>query len=310
MSFDFTGRKIRLATRGSALALFQANAVSSIIRQHFPSIEVELVIVTTTADRQAERPLHEIGDKGMFVKEIEEAILAGQADAGVHSLKDLPGILYEGLRLSAVLPREDVRDVLLSREGQKLDELPAGAKVATSSLRRQSQLLHLRPDLRVVPVRGNVDTRLRKLREANFDAMIMAAAGLRRLKLDEAITQYLPVETMLPAAGQAAIGIEAPKYSDFDLVWDAINDPSTRTCVEAEREFTRRMGADCRTPVGCYCRLEQNHVQLRAMVCAANGSTCLVSRQTRLADIADEAARAAAEDLFARGAAAILASHT
>lgn len=300
---------IRLATRGSALALWQARRVSDLIARAAPEAVVELVPISTSADRHQERPLREFGDKGLFVKEVEEALLDGRADAAVHSLKDVPGVLPEGLVLAATPEREDPRDVLISRFPNGLDALPEGAVVATSSLRRRGQLLRLRPDLRTADVRGNVDTRIRKVRDGEFDAMILAAAGVRRLGLEEEIAEIIPTDEMIPAATQGILAIETPADSPFMEIWKALDDPFVRTAAEAEREFVRALGADCHTPAACFCspaRDETELLRLMAMVCLPDGTRHVSADITCRYCDALGTAQAAAEDLLAQGAREII----
>lgn len=255
--------RIRLATRGSALALWQAERARELIRAAFPDIEVELVVIKTTADKNPQAPIAKLGDKGVFVKEIEDALLEGRADAGVHSLKDLPAVLPDGLELAAVLERGDPRDALVTREPSSIKELPKGARVATSSLRRAGQMLHLRPDVKIVPVRGNVDTRIRKIREHEFDALLLAMAGVERLGLGkDVVVSPLPIEDFVPAAAQGAIGLEAPASSEFYELFKKLNQPAVALSVESERHVIRLLGADCRTPIGCHFAMKEKYAEL------------------------------------------------
>lgn len=306
MTSPSTSRKIRLATRGSALALHQAYRVVSAIRHRCPGVEVELVTLTTTADRLSDRPLREFGDKGLFVRELEQAMLGGRADAAVHSMKDLPCDLPDGLQLAAVTERENAFDALLMHGKSSLHTLPAGSRLATSSLRRQGQLMWIRNDLKIVPVRGNVDTRVRKLREGEFDAMILAVAGLSRLNLSGAISHVMTLKEMIPAAGQGAIGVEAPIDSPFADVWKRIDQRIARLTVCTERAFIRSIGADCRTPAACHCLLEGAKLHIHAMVCSPDGVHYLRTEHTSEPSKAQTAAEAAAHDLLSRGAADIL----
>jgi hydroxymethylbilane synthase len=298
--------KMRLATRGSDLALFQANRVVTKIRSLAPHVTVEIITITTSADRQADRPLREFGDKALFVKEIEEAILSGRADAGVHSMKDLPGALPRGLRLAAIPERENPFDALLLHGKKSLAELPPESTVATSSLRRQGQLLRMRPDLKVVPVRGNIDTRVRKLQEDQFAGLILAVAGLSRLNLSGAITEIFSAAHMIPASGQGAIGIETPTQSLFDDVWKRIDNPAARIAVETERSFIRTLGADCRTPAACLCAIEHARMHLQGMVCSGDGKRYLRTEQTSPLAESARCAKAAANELLSRGGREIL----
>lgn len=300
-------RTLRLATRGSALALAQTQLVCQAIeRVAGADIAIELVVVHTSADRAPDRPLREFGDKALFVKEIEEAILAGRADAGVHSLKDLPALLPDRLIVAATLEREDTRDVLITRNGLAFAELPPAATVATSSLRRRAQLARLRPDLTFVDVRGNVDTRLRKLQRGDFDALILAAAGLRRLGLMPDYVNFLSHDEVLPAAGQGAIAVEAPADSPFKDVLELINHVPTFRACEVERLFVRSIGADCHSAVGCLCEKAGRTTRFRAVVCSPDGSRAFSYDQQH--DDWDDATFAldAAERLIAQGAESIL----
>ena len=299
-------RTLRLATRGSALALHQARRVAGAIHTRCPDVDVEIVNVTTAADRLADKPLREFGDKGLFVRELEQAMLAGRADAAVHSMKDLPGDLPDGLQLAAVTERENAFDALLVNGKSSLHTLPAGSRLATSSLRRQGQIMWIRSDLRILPVRGNVDTRVRKLHEGEFDAMVLAVAGLSRLNLSGAISHVMTLREMIPAAGQGAIGVEAPIDSAFADVWRRIDQRLARLTVCTERAFIRSIGADCRTPAACHCVLEGARLHIYAMVCSADGVHYLRTEHTSDPGKAQAAAEAAARDLLARGAAEIL----
>lgn len=299
------GRIVRLATRGSALALCQANIVRDMIRSSVPGTEVELLVVRTSADSQPTRPLHEFGDKGLFVKEIEEALLSGAADAGVHSLKDVPGELPQGLILAAVPQREDPRDALVSFNGKGIESLPQGSIVGTSSPRRAGQLLRLRPDLQIRGIRGNLDTRLRKLRDGEYQAIMLAMAGMNRLRLDVAPVPF-PVDTVIPAAGQAAIAIETPEATPFGDVWQAIDDHVAHACVDAERAFVLAIGADCNTPAGCYCQSDGDRLQLVAMICSTDGTQVLTTSIEGALHDGCAFAGLAAEDLLSQGAAQLL----
>jgi len=298
---------LRLATRGSALALWQANRVADLVRARFPEQPVELVVVTTQPDRMPEKALHEMGgDKGLFVKEVEDVIRQGRADAGVHSLKDVPGDVPDDMLLVAFPERADTRDVLVSNKSGGLDELLQGALVGTSALRRRGQLLRLRPDLRVEEVRGNVDTRIRKVREGQYDAMILAGAGITRLGLQHEIAEWFHSESFLPAAGQGAISVEAPQDTAFSHIWRQLDDPGIRACVETERELVHRLGADCRSAAGALCTLDHGELRLRGMVCSPDGAQYLPVELYCSACAANDTARRAAEILLEQGARKIL----
>ncbi len=258
---------LRLGTRGSPLALWQAHHVRDRLAPLAAPRPVELVLIETQGDRVRDRPLAQIGGDGLFTKEIQNALLDGRADVAVHSLKDLPTLPVEGLDLAAVPPRGPVGDVLVSRRHRRFDDLPTGAVVATSSLRRRSQLLHRRPDLRIESVRGNVETRLRKLDEQGLDAIILAEAGLVRLGLAANITEVLDRAWMLPAVGQGALGLEC-RADDAETLrlLAPLNDPATRACVLAERALLRGLGGGCLVPIGALGTVAGETLHLRAAV--------------------------------------------
>lgn len=266
-------RKIIVATRRSELALAQCRAWIAELRRRYPALEVEELHVVTTGDRIADRPLAEIGGKGLFLKEIEEALLDGRADLAVHSMKDVPPELPPGLTIGCVPRREDPRDVLISRTGERLDELPAGARLGTSSLRRAVQARTLRPDLDVVPLRGNVGTRIRKCREGEVDAVLLARAGINRLSLQGEVTQTLDPEELLPAVGQGALAIEH-RADDREIctLLEPLQDPETALTVEAERAVMAVVEGDCKTPVAAFARREGDQLWLRGLLAEPDGS--------------------------------------
>lgn len=265
-------RRLRIGTRGSSLALWQAEWVKSQLLGGQQELIVELVVIKTTGDKILDVPLAMVGGKGLFVKEIEEALLDGRADLAVHSVKDMPAVLPEGLHLAAMPPREDPRDALISKNGAGLDKLPHGARVGTSSLRRAAQLLHLRPDLRIETLRGNVDTRLRKLESEGLDAIVLAAAGLKRMELSQVISEYLEPERILPAVGQGALGIETRigDVSTNEIVASLIHQ-QTVTTVRAERAFLKRLEGGCQVPIGGYATMEGETLILTGMVADLQG---------------------------------------
>ncbi len=265
-------RRLRIGTRGSSLALWQAEWVKSQLLGGQQELIVELVVIKTTGDKILDVPLAMVGGKGLFVKEIEEALLDGRADLAVHSVKDMPAELPEGLHLAAMPPREDPRDALISKNGAGLDKLPHGARVGTSSLRRAAQLLHLRPDLRIETLRGNVDTRLRKLESEGLDAIVLAAAGLKRMELSQVISEYLEPERILPAVGQGALGIETRigDVSTNEIVASLIHQ-QTVTTVRAERAFLKRLEGGCQVPIGGYATMEGETLILTGMVADLKG---------------------------------------
>lgn len=264
---------LRLATRKSALALAQARAWAKTLIAARPEITIEEVLITTTGDRIQDRPLQEVGGKGLFLKEIEEALIEGGAELAVHSIKDVPAELAPGLVLAAVPPREDPRDVLVSRSGRGLLALPEGAVVGTSSLRRRVFLQRARPDLRIVPLRGNVDTRLRKVEAGEVDAIVLAYAGLRRLGLGERATEVLSTELMIPAVGQGALGIEA--RAGHEAVIAALRSThhdETAIAVAAERGVMLAVEGSCQVPVAAHASRHGDRLHLHAMLAEADGS--------------------------------------
>ncbi|RKQ83581.1 hydroxymethylbilane synthase [Brockia lithotrophica] len=295
-----------LATRRSALALAQSRAVRAALLARFPDLRIELKEVVTEGDRLLDRPLAEVGGKGLFVKAIEAELLAGRADFAVHSFKDLPAELPPGLAVVAVPPREAVEDVLVSRRGESLATLPRGARVGTSSLRRAVLLRRLRPDLEVVPLRGNVDTRLRKLEAGEVDAVILARAGLVRLGLADRAGEVLDPRVFLPAIAQGALALEA-REGDRRVggILRALDDPPSAARVLAERAFLRAVGGNCHVPIGAYTWWEGEILAIKGFVAAPDG-TSYVEAEARGKD-PEEAARALAETLLARGAARALA---
>lgn len=264
----------RIGTRGSPLALAQAREVRRRLAQahNLPESEFEIVTITTSGDRIQNRPLSEAGGKGLFTKEIEEALLAGTIDLAVHSAKDMPTILPDGLVIAAFPPREDVRDAFISSRYAALDALPAGAIVGTSSLRRQAQVLRRRPDLRVVGLRGNVETRLRKLEGGDADATLLACAGLNRLGLQQRITSPIPSDVMLPAVAQGAIAIEIRAGDDATAaLLGSINHEETALCVTAERAFLARLDGSCRTPIAGLATLSSGRLRLLGEILTPDG---------------------------------------
>ena len=274
-------RQLCIGTRGSALALWQAEWVKAQLLAAHAELEVELVVIKTTGDKILDVPLAQVGGKGLFVKEIEEALLEGRADLAVHSVKDIPAELPEGLHLAVMPSREDPRDALVSRNGVGLDGLPHGARLGTSSLRRTAQLLHLRPDLRIETLRGNVDTRLRKLESEGFDAIVLAAAGLKRMGLSQVISEYLEPERILPAVGQGALGIETRTGDVFtnEMVASLAHE-ETMTIVGAERAFLKRLEGGCQVPIGAHGTLEGKTLILAGMVADLQGIR-LIRRELR-----------------------------
>jgi len=263
----------KIATRGSPLALWQAEAVKKQLEEHHPGLQVQLVRLTTKGDRILDTGLANVGGKGLFVKELEDALLKGEADLAVHSLKDVPVDLPPGLMLGAITEREDPRDALVSTYAATLEDLRLGARVGTSSLRRQAQLLEKRPDLEVMPIRGNVDSRLSRMRVLYLDAIILAAAGLKRLGLEDRISRILPTEEMLPAIGQGALGLEIRQIDAETMrLISFLNHPSTEIEVKAERAFLRRLEGGCQVPIAAKGTLANGSLNLSGFVSELDGS--------------------------------------
>lgn len=264
---------LRIATRKSPLALWQAEHVADRLRTMHPGLRVELLTLVTRGDKILDAPLAKVGGKGLFVKELEQALLEGRADIAVHSMKDVPANLPEGLQLTAILPREDPRDALVSTRHATLDDLPADARIGTSSLRRQCQLRLRLPACRISSLRGNVGTRLDKLESEGLDAIILAAAGLIRLGMAERITQTLSPEDSLPAVGQGAIGIESRQDDPaINPLLAALHDADTATCVSAERAYNHRLNGGCQVPIAGFAELAGDQIRLRGLVASPDGS--------------------------------------
>ena len=300
---------VRIGTRGSKLALWQAEWVKSRLENLHPRLHVELTVIKTKGDKILDVPLAKVGGKGLFVKEIEEALLERRVDLAVHSMKDMPSEIPAGLCIGAVPQRETPVDALISREGQSLNELPGGAHIGTSSLRRSSQLLRIRPDVEIVPLRGNLDTRLRKLDEGQMEAIVLAGAGIRRLGLEARITQLLTPEIMLPAVGQGALCIETRVADDTIAPLVApLEDTPTRIAVTAERAFLHRLEGGCQVPIAGHATLNEDRLALCGLVSDLKGET--VFRETHVGPPTQAAAigRNLAGTLLAQGAKAVLDS--
>lgn len=297
--------KLTIGTRGSALALWQARHVASLIEKNHPDVRVDLMTIKTTGDKILEAPLSRIGEKGLFTKEIEEALLDRRVDLAVHSMKDLPTDLPDGLQVTAVLEREDPRDVFVGRDGRPLEELEPAAVVGTSSLRRRAFLLRSFPGLHVVSVRGNVETRLRKARSEPLAGVILAAAGITRMGLADRITQYVDADVMIPAIGQGALGVETRTGdTTVNAVVSILNHEETRACVDAERAFLRRMGGGCAVPMAAYAVAAGRSLTIDAAVVHPDGSPAV--RETSSGPIGDPTVgRRLADVLIERGAAGI-----
>ena len=296
-----------LGTRGSKLAVHQSEWVQARLKELAPHVTVTLRRIQTSGDKILDVPLAKIGGKGLFVKEIEESLLSGEIDLAVHSMKDVPTELPEGLDLLCIPFREDPRDALISRDGRMFKELPHGAKVGTSSLRRQSQLLQARPDLSISMLRGNLDTRLKKLRGGQFDAIVLAAAGLRRLGWEREITEYLAPEISLPAIGQGALGIEG-RGDDLFLrsLLSGLEHAPTRTMVLAERALLHRLQGGCQVPIAAHATLNGSDVTLEGLVASVDGKEIIRDRVRGTVADPESMGIELAERLLARGGDKIL----
>lgn len=299
-------KTLRIGTRGSTLALWQARSIARTLRESTGN-EPEIVIIKTSGDKFQQVSFSQIGTKGVFIKELEDALFEARIDLAVHSMKDVPTEMPEGLTIAAIGKREDVRDALLSSSGAALASLPQGARVGTSSLRRQSQLLHVRPDLRVLELRGNVDTRIEKLKRGDYDAIVLAKAGLDRLGLSGNISEVLPQEVSLPAAGQGAIGIEARAGDSETLrVLAALEDAETRSAVTAERSALAGLGGGCQVPIGAWGRIENGMLRLDVAVLSPDGTQRLWEKDSGLPDEAEAIGKRIAQKLRDHGAATLL----
>lgn len=298
---------LRIGTRGSQLALWQARWVQNAIRKRWPDATAELVIIKTQGDKILDVPLAQVGGKGLFIKEIEEALLDGRIDLAVHSMKDMPANLPDRLTIGAVPPRENPLDALISLKYASLDALPEGARIGTSSLRRAAQILNHRPDAVIVPLRGNVDTRLKKLESDALDAVVLAAAGLTRLGLAERITACLDKETMLPAVGQGALCIEARAADEaILLLLAALNNADAHTAITAERAFLRRLEGGCQVPLAAHATLVDGQVDIAGLVAELDGRRIVKAGVRGDPGQADTLGRRLAEDLLDKGADDIL----
>ncbi|MBV1930219.1 MAG: hydroxymethylbilane synthase [Porticoccaceae bacterium] len=299
---------LRIASRNSPLALWQANYVKSTLESAHAGLDVTIIGFTTQGDRVLDTALSKVGGKGLFVKELEVALLEGEADIAVHSMKDVPMELPEGLVLPVYCPREDPRDALVSQQYTDLDSLPPGARVGTSSLRRQCQLRARYPNLDIRDLRGNVNTRLSKLDSGDYDAIILATAGLLRLDMASRIRQKIPVETSLPAAGQGAVGIECRAEDDQTIsLIERLHDHQTALAVKAERAVNRHLQGGCQVPVGCYGEITDEKIFLRALVGSVDGRIILSEELTGEVDSGEELGIRLAERLLDKGADKVLA---
>lgn len=298
---------LRIATRKSPLALWQAEHVAAALQAAQPGLSVELLGMSTQGDKVLDSPLAKIGGKGLFVKELEQGILEGRADLAVHSMKDVPVELPAGLHLAVIMTREDPRDAFVSVHYGDLQALPSGARVGTSSLRRQCQLAQRRPDLEILPLRGNVNTRLRKLGDGDYDAIILASAGLKRLGFSDRISAYIEPEISLPAIGQGAIGIECrAEDARINELLKPLHHLDTATCVAAERALNKRLQGGCQVPIGGHAVLQAGRLWLRGLVGTFDGSEILRADASGSAAQAESLGVRVAESLLERGAARIL----
>lgn len=302
-----TKRHLVIATRESPLALRQSEAIKDLLIACYPRISVELLGITTQADKNLDIVLTDIGGKGLFVKELEEALLDGRADIAVHSMKDVPMELPQELILPVIGKREDPRDAFVANQYQSLAELPRGASLGTSSLRRQTQMLAIRPDIEMKNLRGNINTRLRKLDEGDYYAIILAAAGLKRMNLASRIKSYLSFDESLPAAGQGALGIECRKDDIHTQNLIApLNDVITATCVKAERALCRRLGGGCQVPVAAFAQIHHDRLIVRGLVASRDGMRILRVKEIGFPTSAESIGIRAAEELLQLGAEKIL----
>jgi len=300
-------QQIRIATRKSPLAMWQAEHVADALRTAHPGLAVEILGMSTQGDKILDTPLAKIGGKGLFVKELEERMLRGDADIAVHSMKDVPVELPEGLHLAVILEREDPRDAFVSNDHTGLDALPSGARVGTSSLRRQCQIADRRPDLEIIPLRGNVNTRLRKLDEGQYDAIILASAGLLRLGFGRRIRGFIDTGDSLPAIGQGAIGIECRSDDErVNNLLQPLHHEHTAARVRAERAMNHRLEGGCQVPIGGHAVLEDGELYLRGLVGTVDGSEIVRAEIRGPEADAERLGKALAEELLKHGAAEIL----
>jgi hydroxymethylbilane synthase len=302
-------KTIKIGTRGSKLALWQANWVKSALNAGHTSISVELVPIKTRGDKILDVPLAKVGGKGLFVKEIEDALLNGSVDLAVHSMKDMPSEIPDGLCIGAIPEREIPQDVLISKKGLLIHDLVPGARIGTSSLRRSAQLLHARPDLVILPLRGNLDTRLKKLETENLDAIILAAAGVKRLGLENRITEYLDENVMLPAVGQGALCIEIRQNDpEIEPIIAALNHQETWTAVMGERAFLNRLEGGCQVPIAAHGKIEKDTFTLCGLVAAVDGTTVIKETLSGPEDSSESIGVNLADRLLSMGAKTLMES--
>lgn len=295
-------KKIRIGSRGSKLALWQAEYIKSELERRDPHLSVTIEKIRTTGDKILDVPLAKVGGKGLFVKEIEEALLDNRIDIAVHSMKDVPVAIPSGLSIGAITKREDPRDVLIARDNRELFHLPDGARIGTSSLRRVSQLLFLRPDLRISPLRGNIDTRLRKLDSGNFDAIIVAAAGIHRMGWGERVTEFFPVDMIIPAIGQGALCIEwREDDKEVTNIIGELEHRDTSLPVRAERAFLRRLEGGCQVPLGAYAHIIDNYIEIEGFVASLDGKRMIKEKMTGHIDDPEDPGEKLAESILLQG---------
>ena len=300
-------KNIKIGTRGSKLALWQANWVKSALQIKHPSLEIEIVIIKTKGDKILDVPLAMVGGKGLFVKEIEESLLNGRIDLAVHSMKDMPAEIPEDLCIGAIPERETPNDILISKKGLLLSELKQGARIGTSSLRRAAQLRHARPDFVILPLRGNLDTRIKKLETENIDAIILAAAGVKRLDFENQITEYLDKNIMLPAVGQGALCIEIRKNDpEVEQIVDILDHYQTRTVVMGERSFLNRLEGGCQVPIAAHGKIKKKTFTLCGLVASVDGTTILKEILSGPVELSENIGIKLADRLISMGAKRIL----
>lgn len=301
------GAVVKIGTRGSRLALWQAEWVASAIRKRNPSLLLEIVTIKTQGDKILDTPLAKVGGKGLFVKEIEEALLDGRVDLAVHSLKDMPAEIPAGLCIGPIPERENPYDVLLSASGLTLEKLPKGARIGTSSLRRAAQLLCFRPDFAIQPLRGNLDTRIRKLESGDLDAIVLAAAGVKRLGLEDRITEYLADSIMLPAVGQGALCLELRENdTQTAAVLADLDHPETRAAVLGERSFLNRLQGGCQVPIAAHGRIDNGIFSLQGLVASLDGTVMIRNSLSGPAAESETIGLSLADRLLDKGAGKIL----
>lgn len=303
--------RLRLGTRGSALAMVQSQFVKSRLEALSPTLTVDVIVIKTTGDRRAAQPLAELGGKGVFIKELEEALIAQKIDFAVHSLKDVPTDLPEGLFLSAILEREDPRDCLVSRFGEQLRELPRGSTVGTGSLRRQAQIRAATRGVIVQDLRGNLDTRLKRVSNGDFAAIVVAHAGLRRLGRQDEISEVLDLDVMLPAPGQGFVAIESRRSDEETNRWlHSLHHPSSGMAATAERAFLAGLGGGCRVPIAAYAREEKGQLEMEGLVISVDGKRSVRSKMAGPPATASKLGERLAQELMRQGALDILQSVT